>query len=414
MTRNRKGRSSSRHSPKPSAVLPAILPAWDSRHWVAIVALSLGLLVVAMPHARATRTLQAGGTHLSSTASSRDQQAPITMDATLPARGQQHRPQQEDEQDGAATSPADEHGALCPAGCHASDGWGRCLNGRCECALGHGAADCGFSLPSIYADNPVYDLTSKNGLRQLDLTGWSVVPEFFEKYLEKADASTVVEVGVWKGLSTAQMAKWLKRKKRGVMISIDTFLGAPEMWTASAVSGADPSRSLLLEHGFPSIYKTFLSNMQHEQLTDVVVPLPLPSKLASVVLKRLNVTADLIHVDAAHEYGSVKEDIHAWWPFVRGGGILLGDDWSWTGVQKAVKEFVLMCELEEFHSVESAALSSETLVMANLTESRPHPKWLIMKPAALWFAQKRHLPTYCEHGSTDQYVGLLESLQHKQ
>lgn len=70
------------------------------------------------------------------------------------------------------------------------------------------------------------------------------------------------------------------------------------MWTASAVSGADPSRSLLLEHGFPSIYKTFLSNMQHEQLTDVVVPLPLPSKLASVVLKRLNVTADLIHVDA--------------------------------------------------------------------------------------------------------------------
>lgn len=55
-------------------------------------------------------------------------------------------------------------------------------------------------------------------------------------------------------------------------------------------------------------------------------------------------TADLVFIDAAHDYASVKQDIEAWHPLVRPGGILCGHDYGhrrYTGVKQAVDEFAL-------------------------------------------------------------------------
>jgi len=51
---------------------------------------------------------------------------------------------------------------------------------------------------------------------------------------------------------------------------------------------------------------------------------------------------DFIYIDALHDYKSVKDDIIAWYPKVRNGGILSGHDYdekAWPGVFKAVNEF---------------------------------------------------------------------------
>jgi hypothetical protein len=55
---------------------------------------------------------------------------------------------------------------------------------------------------------------------------------------------------------------------------------------------------------------------------------------------------DFVFIDANHKYKHVKDDIHAWWPKVKIGGILLGHDYDgkWErrgkwGVKKAVDEF---------------------------------------------------------------------------
>jgi len=51
---------------------------------------------------------------------------------------------------------------------------------------------------------------------------------------------------------------------------------------------------------------------------------------------------DFVYIDADHQYNSVKEDIEAWFPKVRKGGIVSGHDYVTYenyGVIKAVDEF---------------------------------------------------------------------------
>jgi predicted O-methyltransferase YrrM len=50
---------------------------------------------------------------------------------------------------------------------------------------------------------------------------------------------------------------------------------------------------------------------------------------------------DIVYIDASHDYESVKKDIESWYPKVKNGGVICGDDYigGWPGVVKAVDEF---------------------------------------------------------------------------
>lgn len=46
---------------------------------------------------------------------------------------------------------------------------------------------------------------------------------------------------------------------------------------------------------------------------------------------------DFVYIDAGHDYKSVREDIDAWWPKIKPGGMILGDDYMdgvllWEGM----------------------------------------------------------------------------------
>ena len=49
---------------------------------------------------------------------------------------------------------------------------------------------------------------------------------------------------------------------------------------------------------------------------------------------------DVVYIDASHEYEYVKEDIISWYPKVKNGGVICGDDYhpGWPGVVEAVNE----------------------------------------------------------------------------
>jgi len=52
---------------------------------------------------------------------------------------------------------------------------------------------------------------------------------------------------------------------------------------------------------------------------------------------------DFVYIDGDHSYKAVSTDLQAWWPKIRPGGILIGDDYnhkSHPGTKKAVDEFI--------------------------------------------------------------------------
>lgn len=48
-----------------------------------------------------------------------------------------------------------------------------------------------------------------------------------------------------------------------------------------------------------------------------------------------------VYIDGDHTYGAVQEDVNIWWPLVKPGGLLAGDDFGviHPGVKQAVMEF---------------------------------------------------------------------------
>lgn len=91
-------------------------------------------------------------------------------------------------------------------------------------------------------------------------------------------------------------------------------------------------------------YHCALANLQPYQ--EQVTILRLDSLQAAEITK--DGFLDFVYVDACHQYKSVKEDLHAWYPKIRSGGILFGHDFLCPGevkggwgryIQPAVLEF---------------------------------------------------------------------------
>ncbi|MEM7688711.1 MAG: class I SAM-dependent methyltransferase [Pseudomonadota bacterium] len=172
-----------------------------------------------------------------------------------------------------------------------------------------------------------------------DIQGWSSsVHHFLDGSIEQIKPSVIVEIGVWKGRSTIHMGKKIKELGLdSVIVCVDTWLGSAEHW-----SNVKYANDLRVIYGYPNLYMTFLKNIIDEELQDVVIPVPLDSINASNLFKIKGLKADLIHIDAGHDFRSVTNDLEEWWPSLRTGGVIVGDDYSedkWPGVYKAWNTF---------------------------------------------------------------------------
>ena len=172
-----------------------------------------------------------------------------------------------------------------------------------------------------------------------DLQGWNGNDPIFGELIKEINPSVIIEVGSWKGQSAVTMGKAIQEQNLNtILYCVDTWLGAVEFWDQFADT---PERDLMLVNGYPQIYYQFLSNVVHNNLQDVIIPFPNTSKTGAEYFKRRHIRADLIYIDASHEYNDVLEDITLYWDILNNGGILFGDDYStWTGVRDAVNKFV--------------------------------------------------------------------------
>ena len=172
-----------------------------------------------------------------------------------------------------------------------------------------------------------------------DPSGWGGNSPAFDELLAEAKPKFIIEVGTWKGASALHMASVLDTL--GLhdtrILCIDTWLGALEF----RADLADPERfqALQCRHGYPTVYYQFLANVRHAGQEHRIIPFPFPSTTAALWILRTDLRADLIYIDGSHEEEDVYQDLLDYSPLLTPGGILFGDDWSWTGVRNAVTRF---------------------------------------------------------------------------
>jgi len=167
---------------------------------------------------------------------------------------------------------------------------------------------------------------------EVDLQGW-VNPGFrecFQSIAQEFSSPFVIEVGTYKGASAVIMADTIKE---GKILCVDTWLGAPEFWTHV--------RDMPKVNGYPTIFYNFTKNIKKLGLQNIITPFPISSQQASDVLKTYKVQADIIYIDGSHEHDAVLSDLKAWWPVLKNGGYMIGDDFAdcHPGVVEAVREF---------------------------------------------------------------------------
>ncbi len=182
-----------------------------------------------------------------------------------------------------------------------------------------------------YVDAPLGDVA-------VDMQGWGSTHFFFREILKYLRPSRIVEVGTWKGMSAMHMADLGKELEIPDLeiACIDTWLGSPGVWKVKSKT-AD---ILKLKNGWPMLYYTFMKNVIERGHQDVITPMPMPSDMGYFVLKGMKAKADMIYIDAGHEYESCKRDLNLFIELLDDDGIMLGDDYeTFPGVTRAAHEF---------------------------------------------------------------------------
>jgi SAM-dependent methyltransferase len=154
---------------------------------------------------------------------------------------------------------------------------------------------------------------------------WDVLASFMQQQSYK----TFVEVGCKEGRTTGFI---LKHVPGSYVIAIDPWIADP------APANGDPTREDYKAWDFGKIEAEFYENvgadlercrMFRGTSAEAAEKQPLPKD-----------GADIIFIDALHDYESVKQDIALWWPKVRVGGMLALHDFNhqWPGVERAIAE----------------------------------------------------------------------------
>ena len=190
------------------------------------------------------------------------------------------------------------------------------------------------ALRSVFSES----LLHRFGIRRYwhDIDGWFTWRSAQEEAVNSfSDGSRFVEVGTYLGRSLCSLGEVVERSGKNIsVVGVDTCQGSgPE-----GSRGKDYHGDAVVEGDGTfagALHKNVIDCGFGEKITLIISD--------SVSAARLFGDASLewVHLDARHDYASVKDDIEAWLPKVKIGGWLSGDDYDeqkWPEVVKAVSD----------------------------------------------------------------------------
>ena len=157
------------------------------------------------------------------------------------------------------------------------------------------------------------------------IPGWFNMHEAYDQLLEHCeDGDEILEIGSFMGRSTSYLAtSIINSGKKLHVYALDTFEGSSEHANLDIVGG---------------FYDKFLKNCQVFIDKGIVTPVKSRSDDVNTLKRFHNKHFQAIIIDGAHEYEPVMEDILNWWPKLKEGGTMVGDDMALASVQQAVND----------------------------------------------------------------------------
>lgn len=157
--------------------------------------------------------------------------------------------------------------------------------------------------------------------------------------IERIDAKRVAEVGVYRGETSAAILRncpnvHLLMVDQWTSVTAGDYLQTGDQRARDTQAGHDRAREIAY---------ALTDSWSARRSIAPIASLQAASLEAACRSIGTGQQLDLVFIDAAHDYHSVVDDIAAWAPLVRPGGILCGHDFGhrrFGGVQQAVREFV--------------------------------------------------------------------------
>lgn len=167
---------------------------------------------------------------------------------------------------------------------------------------------------------------------------WQSIPGFFldwdtqfYKFIidQFQGAAHFVEIGSYKGRSSSYMAVEIINSGKNIKFDcVDTWMGSEEHQKGQYSEDQDVVNDRLFD--------VFNNNMKPVEGHYNTIRLDSVSAASNYPDRSL----DFVFIDAAHDYESVKQDIIAWLPKVKIGGIISGHDYHHPPVVQAVSEML--------------------------------------------------------------------------
>lgn len=152
---------------------------------------------------------------------------------------------------------------------------------------------------------------------------WFTYPRLYDHVVDKFDSGLFVEVGSWKGKSAAYLGVNIINSGKNIKLHcVDTFGGSIEHTGVKEIVEG-------------TLHATCVQNL--EPVSSVVEIFKIDSVSASKNYEDKSI--EFVFIDGDHSYEAVMEDIAAWLPKVKPGGILAGHDYGWHApIKKAVAD----------------------------------------------------------------------------